>query len=145
MIGIRDGDPEGVDKTIPALKLNYSYRWPKNVITNAYAKSLAAMVGTTNTATFDTYGPGELLFLGASGEIVPDVTTTIRYMFAASADVSGLTIADITGIAKAGHDYLWIAYEEEADTSAKKKIRRPLAAYVERVYDRSNFGTFGII
>lgn len=145
LIGIRDGDPEGVDKTVPALKLNYSYKWPANVITNAYIKSLAALVGSCNTSTYDTYGAGELLFLGGSGEVVPNVPTTINYTFAASADVTGLTISDITGITKGGHDYLWIAYEEEADTSAKKKIRRPLAAYVERVYARANFTTFGIL
>lgn len=145
LIGIRDGDPEGVDIVVPALKLNYSYKWPANVITNAYVKSLAAMVGSTNSSTYDTYGAGELLFLGGAGEVIPDVPTTISYSFAASADVTGLTIADITGITKGGHDYLWIAYEEEADTAAKKKIRRPLSAYVERVYKRSNFSAFGII
>lgn len=145
LIGIRDGDPEGVDKTIPALKLNYSYRWPSNVVTNAYIKGLAALVGTTNTSTWDTYAAGELLFLGATGEVIPNVPTTVSYSFAASADVTGLTIADITSITKAGHDYLWVAYEEEADATAKKKIRRPLAAYVERIYSRSAFSAFGII
>lgn len=145
LIGIRDGDPEGVDKAVPALKLNYSYKWPANTITNAYIKALAGMVGLTNSATYDTYAAGELLFLGASGEVLPDVPTTIAYSFAASADVTGLTIADLASITKGGHDYLWIAYEEEADSSAKKKIRRPLSAYVERIYDRTAFSAFGII
>jgi hypothetical protein len=145
LIGIRDGDPEGVDKVVPALKLNYSYKWPANTITNSYIKALAGMVGLTNSATYDTYGAGELLFLGGSGEVIPDVPTTVAYNFAASADVTGLTIADLASITKGGHDYLWIAYEEEADASAKKKIRRPLSAYVERIYDRTAFSAFGII
>ncbi|QDV23591.1 hypothetical protein [Aureliella helgolandensis] len=145
LIGIKDGDPEGVDKTVPALKLSYSYKWPSNVINNAYVKALAGLVGMTNSATWDTYGAGELLFLGASGEIIPNVPTTISYSYAASADVTGLTIADITGVAKGGHDYLRVAYEEEADATAKKKIRRPLAAYVERIYGRTAFSSFGII
>lgn len=145
LIGIRDGDPEGVDVVVPALKLNYTYKWPAGVITNAYIKSLAGMVGRTNSATWDTYAPGELLFLGGSGEIVDNLPTTISYSYAASADATGITIADITSIVKGGHDYLWIAYEEEADASAKKKVKRPLACYVERVYQRVAFSAFGII
>lgn len=145
LIGIRDGDPEGVDKVVPALKLIYTYKWPANTITNSYIKALAAMAGMCNSATYDTYSAGELLFLGGSGEVVPNVPTTVSYTFAASADVTGLTIADLASITKGGHDYLWIAYEEEADASAKKKIRRPLSAYVERIYDRTAFSAFGII
>lgn len=145
LIGVRDGDPEGVDITVPALKLNYSYKWPPNVINNAYIKAMAGLAGTTNDAAYDTYAAGELLFLGCSGEIVPNIPTEINYGFAASADVTGLTLGDISGITKGGHDYLWIAYEEIADDTAKKKSKQALGAYVERVYRRSAFSSFGII
>lgn len=145
LIGVRDGDPEGVDVTVPALKLNYSYKWPQNVINNAYVKAAAALVGSTNTASFDTYAAGELLFLGCSGEIIPNVPTEISYQFAASADVTGLTLGDIASITKGGHDYLWVAYEESTDATAKKKTKFALGAYVERVYRRVDFSGFGII
>lgn len=144
LIGIKDGDPEGVDITVPALKLNYRYKWPANVINNAYVKTMAGLVGTCNTASFDTYAAGELLFLGLTGEIVDNIPTEITYVFAASAGVTGLSLGDITGIAKGGHDYLWIAYEEEADASAKKKVKTPLAAYVERVYRRVSWSGMGL-
>lgn len=144
LIGIRDGDPEGVDITIPALKLNYRYKWPANVINNAYVKSMAGLIGTTNTATWDTYGAGELLFLGLQGEIVDNLPCEVSYAFAASADVSGLTIGAIASVAKGGHDYLWVAYEEDTDATAKKKIKKPLGAYVERVYRRAAFSALGL-
>ncbi len=144
LIGVKDGDPEGVDVTIPALRLNYRYRWPANTITNAYVKAAAGLVGSTCTSSFDTYNAGELLLLGVSGEIVDDTPTEITYAFAASADVSGLSIGDISGIVKGGHDYLWIAYEEEADGAAKKAVKRPLAVYVERVYRRLSWGGLGL-
>lgn len=144
LIGVKDGDPEGVDVTIPALRLNYRYKWPANVINNAYVKACAGLVGSCCSGSFDSYGPGELLFLGLQGEIVDNLPTEITYAFAASADVSGLTIGDITGIAKGGHDYLWIAYEEVADSAAKKSVKRPLAAYVERVYRRLSWSGLGL-
>jgi hypothetical protein len=144
LIGIKDGDPEGVDITVPALKLNYRYKWPANVINNAYIKGMAGLVGTCNSASYDTYAAGELLFVGLSGEVVDDLPTEITYAFAASADVTGLTLGDITGVNKGGHDYLWVAYEEDADASAKKKVKVPLAAYVERVYRRSSWSALGL-
>jgi hypothetical protein len=144
LIGIKDGDPEGVDITVPALKLSYRYKWPANVINNAYVKLMAGLVGTCNVSSYDTYGAGELLFIGLSGEIVEDLPTEITYGFAASADITGLTLGDITGVNKGGHDYLWVAYEEDADAAAKKKIKIPLAAYVERVYRRANWSALGL-
>jgi hypothetical protein len=144
LIGIKDGDPEGVDITVPALKLNYRYKWPANVVNNAYVKAMAGLVGTCNSSSYDTYGAGELLFVGLSGEIVDDLPTEITYSFAASADVTGLTLGDITGVNKGGHDYLWVAYEENSDASAKKKIKVPLAAYVERVYRRTSWSPLGL-
>lgn len=144
LIGIKDGDPEGVDITVPALKLNYRYKWPANVINNGYIKAMAGLVGTCNSASYDTYGAGELLFVGLSGEVVDDLPTEVTYAFAASADVTGLTLGDITGVNKGGHDYLWVAYEEDSDAAAKKKVKVPLAAYVERVYRRSSWSALGL-
>ncbi len=78
-IGVANGEPQGVDIVIPALKLNVTYRWPKNTVTPSYANMLATMSGCVNSDTFGAtttplfggYAPGELLFLGATGEIVP--------------------------------------------------------------------------
>ncbi|MFO0943037.1 MAG: hypothetical protein U0930_20050 [Pirellulales bacterium] len=144
-IGVRDGDPEGVDITIPALKMIHTYKWPANVITLSYCKSLAALVGTTNSSSFDTFNAGELLFLGYSCELVDGRPTEIQYHYAASADASISLSAFGSSISKGGHDYLWIAYQEDEDATAKRKVKTPIAAYVERVYARTNFSTFGYL
>jgi hypothetical protein len=143
-IGVKDGAPEGIDAVIPALKLTFSYKWPKGVIDLAYVKSMAGLVGNTNSGTWYTFAAGELLFLGTTGEIDPTTPTDIQYHFAASKNVTGLSIGDIASIAKQGHQYLWVAFEDFADTSAKKLVQRPLAAYVEHIYGSDDFSTFGI-
>lgn len=139
-----DTEPEGVDVVTPVLKLTATFRHPKNTIDMAYVKKIAGMSGRTNNAAFYGYDEGELLFLGAVGELIPNITTDIRYEFAASKNVTGLSLGEIAGIAKKGHDYLWVAFEPDQDTSAKKLVQRPLAAYVERVYDETDFADLDI-
>jgi len=143
-IGVRNGEPEGVDIVVPTLKLVVSYKWPNGVIDLAYVKDMAGMVGMVNNANFLTFAAGELLFLGSSGEIDPIAATDIQYHFAASKNATGLSIGDIAGVAKKGHEYLWVAFEASADTSAKKLVQRPLAAYVETVYQVGSFSGLGI-
>ncbi len=140
----QDAEPEGVDIVLPGLKLTARYKWPKNTIDLAYIKGLSAMTGRTNNAIWKTFARGELLFLGATGEVTPDVPNEISYDFLASSNATGLTIGTITGIAKKGHEYLWVAFEAEQDTSAKKLVQKPVAAYVERVYEEADFSTLGM-
>lgn len=149
-IGVKKNEPEGVDVVIPALKLTATYRHPAastlvsvaNI--DAYIKLLASRTGTTNNGIVGSYAAGELLFLGATGEYVPDKPNEFQYHFAASANATGLTIGSIASVAKKGHDYLWVLFEDDEDSSAKKLVQRPLAAYVEKVYDESDFADLGI-
>ena len=150
-IGVKSGgEPEGVDITIPALKLTATYRHPasssdvNSSTIDAYIRTLASMTGTTNSGTVGSYAAGELLFLGASGEFVPDKPNEFQYHFAASANATGISIGSIASIAKKGHEYIWILFEEDEDSTAKKTVQRPLAAYVERVYSESNFANLKI-
>ena len=45
---------------------------------------------------------------------------------------------------KEGWHYLWVRYEDEKDEAAKVLTRRPVAAYVEQVYQYGDFGLLGI-
>lgn len=144
-IEVSDGEPQGVDIAIPALKIVFNYKWPKGVLTINDAKYIASITGTTNSAAFYGFAAGELLFLGASGEIDLATPTDVQYTFAASANASSLSIGSwITGISKQGHQHLWVAFEDTEDTSAKKLVQRPLAAYVETLYGTADFATLGI-
>lgn len=143
-INVQGGNAQGTDVVVPTLKLTYTYKWPKGVINQAAIKNLSRATGSTNVNEWQTYQPGELLFLGASGELDFTTPTEIQYHFAAAENESGLSLGEIAGITKAGHDYLWVYFESLADSSAQKLVERPLAAYVERLYRQTNFNAFGI-
>ena len=143
-VEVSDGEPQGVDVVIPALKLTFTYKWPKGVVTVNDTKFIAGLTGSVNDASWYGFAAGELLFLGATGEIDLVTPTEIQYSFAASANATLSIGSWITGIAKQGHQHLWVLFEDTEDTSAKKRVKRPLAAYVETLYGTADFSTLGI-
>lgn len=144
-IQVQNNEAQGTDIVIPALKLTASYRWPKNTVDPTYVNLLASLSGCVNSDTFGVYAPGTLLFLGASGEIVDNIPTDISYQFAASANATGLTIGAVSGVAKKGHEFLWVCFEDDEDATAKRLTKKALAVYVEKVYTEVAFSSLGII
>ncbi len=66
------------------------------------------------------------------------------YRFAASPNVTGQTIGDITGIDKKGWEYLWVRYEHKKDETANELIQRPISVHIERVYRTNDLNDLGI-
>ena len=67
-IGVKeDGDCEGADIVVPALKLTVTYRAAVGIISMAYMKLLAGATGCTNSNPFIGFDAGELLFLVRHG------------------------------------------------------------------------------
>lgn len=132
-----DGDVQGADIVIPALKLSYSFTHPQGVVTENFARLLASVTGRTNSSEFRGFEAGELLFLGASGSDGTQSEAAIQYDFAASSNETALTIGEITGIVKDGHHIAWIEFEDDVDSG--KAIRPPKYVHVERVYDAFDF------
>ena len=58
--------------------------------------------------------------------------------------MTNLTIGDITGVDKKGWEYLWVRYTDSVNDTAKALVKKPIAAYVERVYEYGDFGLLGI-
>jgi hypothetical protein len=87
-----------------------------------------------------------VLFHGGKGSASTKDTTLIEitYTFEQSDDVKAQTIGDITNVAKAGWQYLWVQYQETHDESAKSFARQPVGVYVEKVYESANFTLLGI-
>jgi hypothetical protein len=149
-----DGETvHGVDIVIPALQWTETYDVPSAYVTATYVKRVAQLTGTVNNAAFRTFAAGEVLFVGATGSQEWDSEKgdgpwQLSYKFAASPNAGdnqtlpALTIGDITGIEKKGHDYLWVRYAD--DVSSSSKIKKPKFVYVDSVYRRSNFALLGI-
>ena len=137
LIGVHKDQVDGIDIVIPALKMQYAFKHPAGMMTEAKARYLASVTGMTNSVMWHGFQQGEVLLLGATGSEGTESEAEVTYSVAASANVTGLTIGDIGSIAKKGHQVLWIAYKD-ADDGGKPAVQ-PQAVYVERVYDEIDF------
>lgn len=143
-IGVTHDNVEGVDITVPVYNFSETHYIPTALVTLAYKAALFYLTGKVNDAPFRGFAPGEVLFLGASGSKRGQDDWEITFRFAASPNVTNLTIGNITGINKKGWEYLWVRYADDEDTAAKVLVKKPIAAYVEQVYQYGDFSGLGI-
>lgn len=143
-IGVRDeGEVEGTDIVLPALKITANFRHPQGYITANQIKNLARNTGKMNSGAFLGFAAGEVLFMGATGSEGTDTETTIAYQFACSENLSNQVINGITVAEKRGWDVLWMTFEDVVDSAAgSAKARRPKHIYVSRVYDQFDMASF---
>jgi hypothetical protein len=152
-IGVDSDSVNGVDIVIPALTWTETYDVPHRFITAQYIKSLSTLTGSVNDNTFRTFPAGEILFLGASGsqewdEDKGDGPWNLSYKFTQSPNAGqgqtlpALTIGNIQNITKAGHDYMWIRYEDDVQNDTL--IKKPKFVYVNKVYRRADFSQLGL-
>ena len=148
-IDVQDGKPQGVQRVIPALKITIRAKIKSAKITTvggamAYAKRIADLTGTVNSgAMFNVFSAGELLFLGASGDVIAD-NPSLSFTFAASKNVSNMSIGNISGITKYGHDYIWFSFKKEKDSGTSLPVMAPRGAYVNRIYESADHGNLYI-
>jgi hypothetical protein len=138
-----DGEVEGVDIVVPALKLNVAFKHPQGVITIAQIKNLASVTGQVSANPFLGFDAGELLYLGSVGSEGSDCETEVAYQFAGSANNSSLTFGAITDVVKPGWAYAWVDFLETIN-SGGEAVTIHKRVNVERVYDAVDFaGVFG--
>ncbi len=143
-VDVQDKKVQGVDVIIPALKIDITAKLDKGLLTDpiGYAKTVASITGQVNNATYLTFAQGELLFAGATGDIIVDRDPSLVYTFFASQNVTGLQVGPIQNITKAGHDYIWFKYT--SSKSNNYEVATPAVAYVSRVYGQADFGILKI-
>ncbi|MBK9128174.1 MAG: hypothetical protein IPM13_10280 [Phycisphaerales bacterium] len=143
-IGVTADSVEGVDIAVPVYQFSETHYRPDSVVTPAYKATIFSLTGKVNSVAFKGFAAGECLFLGASGSRRGYGDWEITYRFAASPNMTGLAVGDITGIAKKGWEYLWVRYADELDQAASRLIKRPIGAYVEQVYQYGDLNQLGI-
>jgi hypothetical protein len=135
-----DGETvNGVDITVPVWNWSETH-YLHFINSSAYYN----LTGKVNADGFRGFQPGEVLFLGASGTRRGDGLWEITFKFAASPNKTALTVGEITDIEKKGWEYLWVQYGDDVDDTVKVRIKKPIAVYVEQVYDAGNLGGLGI-
>lgn len=145
-IGVTDHGVEGCEIVVPKFSWSETWQLPIDTYNWAYSQTLKAITGKVNSDLFRGFPAGQVLFRGGkgSGSSKNPTLIEITYQFDQNDDVTAQSIGDITGVDKAGWEYLWVHYIEEHDTTADSLARRPDAVYVERVYNAAAFGSLGI-
>lgn len=147
LIGVTaDGKVEGADAMFPVATLQVKKTIP--TLTAGYFLDLLYCAGKTNAAQWWIFGQEEGLFVGASGQSKPSGEFEINYEFKYSKTKNNIVIREdgggITVPVKRGWHYLWVAYRQEKDAAVNAIIERPIAAYVERIYETVNFNWLAI-
>ncbi len=143
-IAVNDDQVGGTDITVPVYNFTETHFINSAFVTGAYKNALFLLTGKVNNDLFKGFAKGELLFLGASGSKRGTEDWEITFRFAGSPNVSGLSLGSISGIAKEGWHYLWVRFTDDEDTGSNTLIKKPVAAYVEQVYEYGNFNQLGI-
>jgi hypothetical protein len=142
-IGWNGREIAGCDIISPVYNFSETHVLAAVDVDAAYKLALFRATGKVNNAGFKGFATGEVLFLGASGSLrTTENEWEISYRFAASENATGLSVGGITGINKKGWEYLWLYFQDEV--SQDVLVKKPLAAYVEQVYQTADFSTIGI-
>ena len=150
-IGYDGKNVGGVDITVPVYEFSKVQFFDDGDIDNAYKSILRNLTGTVNDNTFNGFAAGEVLFLGAVGSRQgddPNDQWEITYRFASLPNQTGLSVGDISGIAKKGWEYMDIRYAEVVGTPSgsdvQQVLKEPFAVYIHRVYFDGDFSDLGI-
>lgn len=143
-IGYDGENIQGVDITVPVYNFSESHVFDDSMVTNSYKQELFSATGKVNSLAFKGFAAGEVLFLGATGSKRGDDDWEISFRFSASQNKTNLTVGDITGITKKGWEYLWVQYAKDVDDTKKVILKKPVAVYIEKVYDEASFSSLGI-
>ena len=139
---------QGADVIVPKFEwgeTHYLFWTPMNAEW-AYKKVLMDLTGKVNNGEFRGFAAGEVLFMGARGRRTPETTPYwgIDYRFAASPNLTGQTVGDITGIAKKGWELMDVRYVEKSDDEFEITIPVPVAVLIHKVYELRDFSLLTI-
>ena len=143
-IGFDGEKVQGADITVPVFSFQETHYLANSTVDNTFKGKVFSLTGKVNNGSFKGMAAGECLFLGASGTKRGEEDWEITFRFAGSPNKTGLTVGDITGIDKKGWEYLWVQYGDAVDATVNRLIQKPVAVYVEKVYDTGDFSELGI-
>lgn len=141
-----EGEVQGCEIVIPAMRFSLDFRHPNATITQAYFATVRGLTGKTNNATFYGQPAGSILFEGGDGDQASNSDPQWSYSFIGGENLAAQLVNGIGPFDANAHDYVWVYFTNEEQTldGVQKSVRVPQAVYVERVYDAGDFSTLGI-
>lgn len=139
-IGVSDQGVEGVDIIVPSFRFSITKAFGLGDVDAAYLLAVRNTIGKVNNATFEGWAAETVLFTGFSGAENPGKDYELTFNFQVKPTETSIPFIDALTIPeKKGHEYLWVRFEPEEDGTAKTLAQRPVAAYVETLYETADF------
>lgn len=114
-----------------------------SVVNQTYFRAVLATAGRVNSAPYEGFQAGELLFTGATGSrtlAASDSPWQITYNFLVSANAVSLQVTpELTIPSKVGWHFTWPWFRDVQDEEGML-VRRPAALYTEQIAVESGFG-----
>jgi hypothetical protein len=141
-IGLTKDRVEGTDIYAPAFTFSKTVQ-RANVNLLYINTALYGLVGKTNNSPFYTFAPGEVLYLGCSGNFTHKERWTLTHKFACQPNEANLSVGGgITIPKKNGWEYVWVGYKPGVVNNQVLQV--PHTAYVQQVYKSGNFALLEI-
>jgi len=135
---------EGFNLAPPPETFFYKYYPAPAMLTSSYFLTVESLVGQVNSVAFKGRPAGSLMLVRSSGGYTAGQVAPIEFGFSYVANATNIPIGgSITATTKDGHDLLWPYYADDKDDTAKTLIKKPVAAYVERIRYRDDFSKLG--
>lgn len=133
---INNGD--GVDITVSVLSWTETHYLPPAYVSWRDFGRLYNLRGNVNEHQFRVFSQGEVLFKHLTGGYQEgDDYFELNYTFEAAPNRTAVQIRPFSGIAKHGHDYLWVETETKEVNGDKETV--PKRVYVDQVFEYVDF------
>lgn len=130
---------EGMNLSPPNETFSLAYSDVSSVIDGTYQSVVESLVGKVNSTTFRGRSAGTVMLVRVNGGRSSSGIWSIDFGFGYVANATSIPVGDdITVTSKDGHDLLWPYYGKVKDDDAKATVKRPISAYVERIYARAD-------
>ena len=154
-IGINGQNIDGVEVEIGKTTFTINRKLKMSTLSADYLDIVQAMTPSINDDTFDytfkgqvlSWDSGELKFGGVHFQLTSDDALDITYSFAVSKNLvagANFTIGSSDAIEKLGWDYMWVFSRPATDAVANILVKQPLGAYIEKVFDYTDFSVLGL-
>jgi hypothetical protein len=142
---------QGVDVVKPGMRYSETWIFPAGVaMSEEYIRAVETLTGTLCLVKFRAFAVGECLFMGARCNWQGDQPfATLTFDFECRPNIAAFKVNsdeyddEIPAFEKLGWEYVWIRYQD--DVQSDTLIRRPIAAYKNRVYEFDNWASLKIV
>lgn len=143
-INVSGDSVQGLDVVRPNLRYSETWILPASVaIDCTFIGNVYRLTGTVNNSTFRCFDAGEALFMGARAQWTGDqpyVSVTFDWECRPNTKFYVKALGEFD---KEGWEHVWIQYQPESSNGSL--IRKPIAAYKNRVYKKESWAGLGVI